>query len=79
MNSNYRLPLKHFEKRDWKTLNKYNNNLQLLQIWPIVSVSIFLIVTTVLIFIAFKSTSEVKNFLITPNINGTVNINKCEF
>jgi hypothetical protein len=49
MRSNYRLPLKHFEKKSWKESELYNTNVRKLKIWPLLT-----IVSSLLIFTSFS-------------------------
>ncbi len=42
MSTNYRLPLKHFEKKTWKESELYNYNLFRLKLWPSISILVLL-------------------------------------
>jgi hypothetical protein len=70
MPTNYRLPLKHFEKKTWKDNANYNQNLFQIKFWPILSVIILLLLgsTTLVLFIQ-KNSSKVKNLVLTKSSN----------
>jgi hypothetical protein len=55
MPSNYRLPLKHFEKKSLKDRDLYNSNLLKVRLWPILTVIVCLALLSGLGYTYFKN------------------------
>lgn len=80
MNSNYRLPLKHFEKQNWEDKKNYKSNIRKLKLWPLLSLAMLGLLIIGGLYLTFNSNKiNTLDIVITPSTNGQVLVNNCEF
>jgi hypothetical protein len=77
MQSNYRLPLKHFENRNWKEAPVYNRNRYRLTLIPLLAMGTLLLLIICVSYGSSVVKYKVQDIVLTPNNNGTINYDNC--